>query len=95
MSFEQHGQPKPLQEKYRKKADENGYVFIGEWATQELNRQSKNIATFFDGEEGTNPEINFGDGIRFKGTSGNYDIRIHIDDLDEFVRRVKNYYSEV
>ena len=44
--------------------------------------------------EGTQPEINLADGIRFKGSSGNYsDMRVHVDDVEEFIKRVRNYYG--
>jgi hypothetical protein len=86
---------KSLREKYLSKADSSGYIDIGEFATQELRRQSKNVASFLDGDEGSNNDVNLGEGIRFTGTSGNYsDMKVHIEDLDEFVRRVKEYYGE-
>ena len=86
---------KPLKDKYIPKADNDGYLYVGEFATQELRRQAKSIAAFLDGDEGTNVDVNLGEDIRFTGNSGNYsDMKIHIDDLDEFVRRVRNYYGE-
>jgi vacuolar-type H+-ATPase subunit C/Vma6 len=81
--------------KYRAKADEEGFVSVGDFATVELGRQAKNISSFLDGEEGMNPDANLGEGLNFKGTSGNYsDMKIHIDDLDEFIKRVRNFYGE-
>ena len=63
-------------------------------STQELKRQSKSVASFLDGEEGTEPDINLGNGIRFKGSSGNYsDMKVHVDDLEEFIKRVRDYYG--
>lgn len=86
---------KPLKNKYKAKADSDGYLYVGEFATQELRRQAKSIAAFLDGDEGTNVDVNLGEDLRFTGKSGNYhDMKIHIDDLDEFVGRVKNYYGE-
>jgi hypothetical protein len=86
---------KLLKEKYGSKADESGFLYIGAFATGELKRQSKSVAGFLDGDEGTNPDINLGNGLRFTGISGNYsDMKIHIDDVDESVRRVRDYYGE-
>jgi hypothetical protein len=83
-----------IKEKYFSKADDEGYVFISDFATQELSRQSKNIASLLDGEEGMSPEYNLGGGLRYKGVSGNYtDMKVHIDDLEEFIQRVKAHYQ--
>ncbi len=68
---------------------------ISEFATQELKRQSKSIAGLIDGEEGTEPDLFLGKGLRYKGSAGNYsDMKIHIDDLEEFIKRVKEYFGE-
>lgn len=83
-----------IKEKYISKADPEGYLPIGIFATQELSRQSKSIAGLLDGEDGTSPEYNLGEGLRYKGTSGNYsDMKIHIDDLETFIDRVKTHYK--
>ena len=83
-----------IREKYLSKADENGFISIGDFATQELRRQSKSVAALLDGEEGTSPESNLGDGLRYTGTSGNYSsMRIHIDDLEAFITRVTTYFD--
>ena len=87
--------PQSIKQKLTPKTDKEGFIFIGDFATQELKRQSKSVASFLDGEEGLEPEINFGTGLKFKGTSGNYsDMKIHIDDLEEFIKRVRNYYGD-
>lgn len=53
------------------------------------------MAEFLDGEEGRNEETNLGEGLDYKGESGNYpDMKIHIKDLEEFVNRVKRYLEE-
>lgn len=84
-----------IKEKYSSKTDQEGFVSVGDFATTELRRQSKNIAAFLDGDEGTNPEANLGERLNFKGSSGNYsDMKIHINDLDEFIKRIHNYYGE-
>jgi hypothetical protein len=82
-----------LKEKYASKVDSDGYLKITDFATQELQRQSKNIASFLDGDEGGG-DYNFGESLRYKGTSGNYsDMKIHIDDLETFINRVRNHYK--
>lgn len=84
-----------LKEKYKNKIDKNGFVRVGDFSNQELRRQAKSIASLLDGEEGLSPEYNFGEGIRYVGASGNYDtMKVHIDDLEEFIKRVKNHYKE-
>ena len=86
-----------LKEKYKDKVDQNGFLSISAFSTTELERQSKSIAAFLDGDEGTNDEINFGRdfGIRYTGNSGNYSsMKIHIDDLDKFVEEIKKYYRD-
>ncbi|MBP6881729.1 MAG: hypothetical protein KBC35_03825 [Candidatus Pacebacteria bacterium] len=84
-----------LKERYASKVDKNGYLYVADFATQELRKQSKNISAFLDGDEGTSPEYNLGSGLRYQGESGNYtDMKIHIDDLAEFLRRVKEHYGD-
>ena len=84
-----------LREKYAAEADDAGFLPVSAFATQELKRQSKSVAALLDGEENTEAESNFGEGLTFQGTSGNYpEMKIHIDDLDEFVRRVKEYFGD-
>ncbi len=46
---------KSIKEKYLNMADENGFVSVSAFANKELQRQSKNIASFLDGEEGLCP----------------------------------------
>jgi|ERR1035437_3397957 hypothetical protein len=84
-----------LKDKYRGKADAGGYVFIADFAVPEIQHQVKSVAALADGDEGTIEELNFGKGLRVKGNSGNYDtVKIHVDDLDEFVKRVKNHFGD-
>ena len=83
-----------IKEKYQSMADGNGFVSVSAFANKELQRQAKNIASFLDGEEGLSPEYNLGEGLRYSGKSGNYDtMKIHIDDLEEFIGRVKKHYQ--
>ena len=86
-----------LKEKYRDRADQDGFLSVGVFSTTELGKQSKSIAAFLDGDGGTNDEINFGRDfdIKYTGNSGNYsNMKIHIDDLDKFVEEIKKYYGD-
>lgn len=92
--FERKNNNESLKNKYAPQADSDGYLLTALFAIQELRRQNKSVASLLDGDEGTG-DYNLGKGIRFKGSSGNYsEMKIHIDDLDEFVRRVKEHYGE-
>ena len=83
-----------LKEKYKSKVDTDGYLRLSD-IREELNgRQVKNTASLLDGEEGMSPEYNLGKDLKFLGKSGNYsDMKIHIDSLDEFIKRVNNHYK--
>ena len=84
----------PLSEKYRARVDDEGFISITDFATTELRRQAKSVAGLLDGDEGQAPEYNLGEGLRFKGSSGNYsDMKLHVDDLDTFIRRVNEYFG--
>ena len=84
-----------LKEKYLSKVDSDGYLRLGDIDRGDFEgRQVKNISSLLDGEEGTSPEYNLGEGIRYQGKSGNYsDMKIHIDDLNEFIDKVKLHYK--
>lgn len=96
MSLENLNQnPLSIRERYLSKTDKEGFVYVGDFSAQELGRQSKSIAAFLDGDEGSSPEINLGKDIRFKGGSGNYsDMKVHIDDLETFITRVRGFYGD-
>jgi len=83
-----------IKEKYLSKVDENGFLSLSD-AREEFGRQIKSIAALLDGDEGTEPHYNYGAGLKYKGSSGNYpNMRIHIDDLETFIKRVKKHYGE-
>ena len=90
MNQEKFIQPN-IREKYISKIDNDGYLRLGEISRSEFDgRQIKNIASLLDGSEG----VDLGESLRYKGNSGNYsDMQIHIDDLDSFVKKVKEYYK--
>jgi hypothetical protein len=90
MNFEQPETPQDLKEKYRAKANKDGFLSTAEFATQELRRQNKSIAGFLDEES----EYFLGEGLRLTCDAGNYEASIHIDDLEEFIVRVRDHYGE-
>lgn len=77
-----------LSEKYA--ADENGFVSFGDVSRGELNKQAQYGSRYVDGFQGEYP--NLGEGLRFEGNTDDYhSLKIHKDDIEEFVRR----FSEV
>jgi hypothetical protein len=80
-----------IKDKYISKVNNEGYLRLGDISRGEFgNRQIKNVASLLDGSEG----VNLGQGLKYKGDSGNYsDMKIHIDDLESFVEKVKSFYS--
>jgi len=84
MNFEEFNEPANLKDKYSSQVDSDGYLNIGTFATSELKRQTKNVASLLDGAEGTEQDYLLGKDLKYKGNSGNYsDMKIHIDDLEE------------
>ncbi len=75
-----------LSEKYN--SDENGFVDFGEISRGELQKQSQYGSRYVDGFRGEYP--NLGEGLRFEGGLDDYhSLKIHKDDIEEFVRRFK------
>lgn len=69
-------------------ADENGFVNFGDVARQMLNMQSQ-YASYYVGGLGERPDLS--GGLRFKGDPASYhSLRIHKDDVEEFIARVQN-----
>ncbi len=88
--------PQSMKEKYLSKIDKDGFVLVSDFCWAELHRQCKSIASFLDGDGGTNPDCNLGKNLNYEGDSGNYSaMKIHIDNLEEFIQRVKSYYNEI
>ena len=84
-------QEQSLRETYQPLADSNGFISLSAFSTKELKRQTKNVASLLDGSEGEN----LGEGLKYQGESGNYsDMKIHIDDLEEFLKRVNEFYKQ-
>jgi len=80
-----------IKDQYLSRIDSEGYLRLGEISRSEFGgRQIKNIASLLDGSE----ETNLGEELRYKGDSGNYsDMKIHIDDLEFLIERVKEFYK--
>ena len=90
-----------LSEKYLGKyeVDKDGFVKLSDIARGLLGRQTQYISRLIDG---TDPEYpNLGESFKFsnvfregKGTGNYYDYKIHKDDVQELVKRIKEYYKE-
>jgi len=71
-------------------ADENGFVRFGDVASMLLKQQAQYASRYVDGFQEEYP--NLGEGLRFEGKSDDYhNLKIHQDDINEFVRRVTVY----
>ena len=72
------------------KSDEEGFVNFGEIAHGIFNQQSQYASRYIDGAIPGWP--NLGEGLRFKGSTEDYHfVRIHKDDIEEFIRRKRDY----
>jgi hypothetical protein len=91
MNQEQFIKQPAIKEQYLSKVDSDGFLRLGEISRSEFDgRQVKNIASLLDGSEG----VNLGEGLRYSGNSGDYsDMKIHIDDLEYFIEKVKKFYK--
>ncbi len=75
-------------------SDENGFVKFGDVSRRILNKQCQYGVSFAFGDSGSGCP-NLGEGLRITGDIGNYhDVKIHQDDIEEFVRRYKAYRNE-
>ena len=82
------GEQVNISEKYE--ADEDGFVRFGDVASGELRQQAQYASRYIDGKMEEYP--NLGGGLRFKGDPSDYHtIRIHKDDIEEFVRKVTEH----
>ena len=91
----------PKIEKYLGKyeIDKEGFVHLGDIARGLLGGQAQYISRFLDGCD-PDHSPNLSDSLRVKDVfrdgkpTGNYhDYKIHKDDVEEFVRRVKEFYQ--
>ncbi len=70
--------------------EREGFVHFGVVARDILQQQSQYASRYVDGEIPGYP--NLGEGLRFDGHAYDYhSLAIHKDDVEEFVRRVKEY----
>ncbi len=73
-------------------ADENGFVNFGDVSRGELGKQAQYGSRYVNGFRDEYP--NLGEGLRFEGNPSDYhSLRIHHEDIDEFVRRFKELNS--
>lgn len=79
--------------------DNDGFVRLGDIARGLLRRQTQYVSRFIDNTDSEYP--NLGESLRLKnvfregkGTGNYHDYMIHKDDIDTFVKRVKEYYEE-
>lgn len=83
---------KPFEQNPVFEADEEGFVNFGEVSRRLLDIQAQYGSRYVDGAFGEYP--NLGDGLRIKGNSDDYhNLRIHEDDIAEFVRRYNAYLN--
>lgn len=69
-------------------ADKNGFVSFGDVSRRLMGKQAQYGAKYVDGAFGEYPKL--GDGLRIEGDSDDYhNLKIHKDDVAEFVRRYK------
>jgi len=73
-------------------SDDNGFVNFGEIAHGIFDQQTQYASRYIDGVIPGYP--NLGEGLRFKGDPSDYHfVKIHKDDIEEFVRRRKDYLN--
>ena len=70
--------------------DENGYVDFGDVSRALLGQQSQYVSRYVDGILEGYPKL--GEGLHVEGNSEDYhSMKIHKDDVTEFVGRYKDY----
>lgn len=85
---------KPFEQKLTFEADKDGFVKFGDVSRRLLNKQCQYGVTYAFGDESCDCP-NLGEDLRITGDPGNYhDVKIHKDDIDEFVRRYEAYKNE-
>jgi hypothetical protein len=73
--------------------DAEGFVQFGDVSRYRLGQQCQYGSRYVDGSiPGC---ANLGEGLRFRGSTNDYhSLRIHIDDVDEFVSRVRRHRAD-
>ncbi len=94
--MEKFNQPEKYLGKYE--VDNEGFVSLGDISRGLIGRQCQYVSRLIDGLDSEYP--NLGDSLRFKnvfrdgkGTGNYHDYKIHKDDIEEFVKRAKEYYK--
>ncbi|MEA2097935.1 MAG: hypothetical protein U9P70_02575 [Patescibacteria group bacterium] len=76
--------------------DEDGFVSFSDVASKILNGTTQQISRYADGrlEDGGYP--NLAEDLRFSGKMDMYhSLRMHKDDVEEFVKRVEEYREKI
>ncbi len=85
---------KPFEQKPTFEADRDGFVKFGDVSRKLLNKQCQYGVTYAFGDESCDCP-NLGKDLRITGDPGIYhDVKIHKDDVDEFIRRYEAYKKE-
>jgi hypothetical protein len=89
-------QEKPPEVKPTFEADKDGYVKLGDISRRFFKgKQSQYLSRYVDGFFGVDDYPKLGEGLRVKGDSDNYhNMKIHKDDIDEFVKRYNAHLSQ-
>ena len=82
---------KPFEQKLTFETNKDGFVRFGDVSRKILNKQCQYGVAYAFGDESCDCP-NLGEGLRITGDPGNYhDVKIHKDDIDEFVKRYRSY----
>ena len=74
--------------------NDNDYIPFGDIARNRMEMQCQYASQHINGSCG---RVNLGEGLRFKNIDGHsyHDIKIHKNDVEEFVRRYKNHIKHL
>lgn len=74
-------------------ADADGYVDFGDVSRKELGKQCQYGSRYVTKLDEEYPDL--GEGLRFRNLDRSYhEIKIHIDDIPEFVRRYNEHIAQ-
>ncbi|XLQ19712.1 MAG: hypothetical protein ACKUBY_03915 [Candidatus Moraniibacteriota bacterium] len=74
--------------------DENGFVRFGDVARSLLQQQAQYASRYTDGTLEDYP--NLGKELKFEGNSSDYhSLKIHKDDIQEFINRVRKHREQL
>lgn len=74
--------------------DDDDYISFGDVSRNRMDIQCQYGSQYIDGSCG---RVNLGEGLRFKNIDSHsyHNIKIHKDDVEEFVRRYKNHIEQL